>query len=307
MNSFGLAYQNAMVADSRRLLAYQKALTAVIRPGDVVVDVGAGTGVLALMAAKAGAARVYTIDSHVPIEIVREIAKINGVQDRLIPVLGESSKVTLPERGDIVIAEIGLDEATLLDAKTRMLRPGGRMMPGVVSIGMAPVHAPIQYANLIEFWNGDHVGLSFSSLRPIACNVVHRTSMEGVHLSAPPRSILTVSPAEISSPMVSGTAVFDLQSDDVIHGLAAWHRIEIIPGVWHEAPPPGPQESWAHFFLPFSTPLHPRKGSALRLSVIKREHLWIWRASCEEWTCDQSTFASMPLKATETTAPAEFA
>jgi SAM-dependent methyltransferase len=296
MNSSEFAYQRAMVGDVRRLLAYQKALMAVNPSGAVVIDVGAGTGVLSIMAAKAGASRVYAIDRDVPPDVIRDLARQNGVEDRVTPVRGESSAVSLPERGDIVIAEIGLDGAALLDAQTRFLRPRGRMMPGFVSIDMAPVHAPVHYAKLIDFWDENRVGVSFASLRPMACNVVHRTSMEGVRLSAPSQPVLTASLVDPVTPMIKGSASFELQSDELIHGLAAWHRIEIIPGLWHDAPPPGPQESWTHFFLPFSTPLPSRSGSTLKLSVIKRDDVWTWRASCDGWTCDQSTFANLPLK-----------
>lgn len=287
-----------MMADERRLGAYQRALSVVIKPGDVVVDVGAGTGVLSVMAVRAGAARVYAIDRSVPEQLIRSVLEQNGVADRVKIIRGESRDVTLPERGDVVIAEIGFDEETLRDARQRLLRPGGRMVPRIVSVCMAPVHAPALYADLVDFWSDPHAGIDFQAVRQMATNVIHRVSLEGIELLSRPQTILTVDLEREGSAMVAGSATFVLASDRVAHGLGAWHRIELVDGCWHENPPPGPPESWAHSFLPFPTPIGGTDGTQLQMSVIKRGDIWMWHGSCGSQSFDQSTFANMPLEDT---------
>ena len=48
--------------DAVRLDAFSRAIAEVVRPGHVVVDLGSGTGVLGLLACRAGASRVYSVD-----------------------------------------------------------------------------------------------------------------------------------------------------------------------------------------------------------------------------------------------------
>ena len=58
-----LAYHANLLSDVVRMDAYDRALRALVKPGDVVLDVGAGTGVLAMLAARAGAKRVHAVES----------------------------------------------------------------------------------------------------------------------------------------------------------------------------------------------------------------------------------------------------
>src|SRR3972149_6367882 len=66
-----LAPHRLMVGDSARVHAFQKALHEVVRPGDVVADIGTGTGLLACFACQAGASRVYAIEWSEMIEAAR--------------------------------------------------------------------------------------------------------------------------------------------------------------------------------------------------------------------------------------------
>ena len=62
------------LADRARTALFRRAIKAVVRPGDVVLDLGSGTGVLGLLALKAGAARVYQVDESPMIEVARGVA-----------------------------------------------------------------------------------------------------------------------------------------------------------------------------------------------------------------------------------------
>ena len=66
-----------MLNDRIRTEAFRDAIEKVVKPGDVVVDVGAGTGILSLFAARAGAARVYAIERSPTIEQAKAIARAN--------------------------------------------------------------------------------------------------------------------------------------------------------------------------------------------------------------------------------------
>jgi predicted RNA methylase len=117
--------------DSRKISAYQQALDNVVREGDVVVDLGAGTGLLGLLALRAGAGRVYMVDRGSILGPAQEIAARNGFADRMVAVRGSSTDIVLPERADVIVCDqIGgfVYDAGVLDffddARRRLLKPG---------------------------------------------------------------------------------------------------------------------------------------------------------------------------------------
>src|SRR5262249_369440 len=124
------------LADDVRVSAFGRAISETVRPGDIVVDLGSGTGILGLLACPAGAGRVYAIEETGLIELARSVALANGVEDRIVFIQRCSSEVTLPERADVIMCDFiggfGYDAALIedgVDARNRFLAPGGRMIP----------------------------------------------------------------------------------------------------------------------------------------------------------------------------------
>src|SRR2546425_284707 len=72
-----------MIMDRLRVEAFDRALRAAIRPGDTVLDVGAGRGILSLLAAGAGAGRVYAVEPTAPSRYIEPLAQRNGFADRI--------------------------------------------------------------------------------------------------------------------------------------------------------------------------------------------------------------------------------
>ena len=68
-----------MICDRVRTEAFRRAIDSVVRPGDVVLDVGAGSGILSVLAARAGAARVYAVERTSAAVLAQELAAANGV------------------------------------------------------------------------------------------------------------------------------------------------------------------------------------------------------------------------------------
>ena len=96
------------LTDEVRLSAYQRPINATVRPGDVVLDLGSGTGILGLFACRAGAAYVYSIEVSSIIGLAREICRVNGFLDRVTYMRGLSTELELSRKADVVVAdEIG--------------------------------------------------------------------------------------------------------------------------------------------------------------------------------------------------------
>lgn len=138
-----------MLDDEPRTRGYLRALESIVKRGDIVIDIGTGTGVLATSAARAGAARIYAIESSAIADAAERVFTANGVADRVSIVRGRSTQIELPERADVLVTEIigndPLDELLLevvSDAKARLLKPGASIVPCALEILALPVDVP---------------------------------------------------------------------------------------------------------------------------------------------------------------------
>jgi hypothetical protein len=141
----------AMLNDRDRTAAFLRAIREVVRPGDVVVEIGTGTGVLAAGAALTGARHVYAIESKNIGKSAKAVFERNKLSDRVTLIEGWSTQVDLPEKCDVLISEIIGDspfgEQVLeftLDARKRFLKPDARMIPAQVQVFGLPVQVPPQ-------------------------------------------------------------------------------------------------------------------------------------------------------------------
>ena len=125
------------------------AIIAAVRPGDVVLDIGTGSGVLAVAAARAGARRVYAVEGSDIAEVAGRVFAANGVADTVTLIPGWSRQIELPEPADLLVAEIignePLEEEileTTLDARRRLLKSDARLIPHTLTLLARPLRLP---------------------------------------------------------------------------------------------------------------------------------------------------------------------
>jgi predicted RNA methylase len=130
----------ACLFDAQRVAYLRTAIQQTVKPGDVVVDAGSGTGLLGLLAAKAGAARVYCLELNPEfISVIEQHASRNGVSDQIIAINANAATCDLPEDVDVVISEVisaGFfyePQLQILKNLHRFLKPGGAIVPGRMS------------------------------------------------------------------------------------------------------------------------------------------------------------------------------
>ncbi len=95
-----------MILDQPRTQAYVSALERAVRPGSVVVDIGTGIGIFALLSCRFGARKVYAIEPNDAIHTARRIAADNGFADRIEFIQDVSTRITLSERADVVVSDL---------------------------------------------------------------------------------------------------------------------------------------------------------------------------------------------------------
>ena len=88
-----------MIRDRVRTEAFRRAIDSVVRPGDIVLDVGAGSGILSVFAARAGAARVYAVERTTVAVLAQELAAANGVAEIVQVIHGDVMDIELAGTG----------------------------------------------------------------------------------------------------------------------------------------------------------------------------------------------------------------
>jgi predicted RNA methylase len=141
----------ACLKDTVRTRAFQAAIRQTVRPGQTVVDAGAGTGILSFFAADAGAARVYAVEiDPALIAALRRSIALNGLTDRVVVVPGDAAAADLPCNVDVVIGELvetGLIEETQVAVFNRLRERG--------VIGPRTRVIPERYRTAIELAEAD--------------------------------------------------------------------------------------------------------------------------------------------------------
>src|ERR1051325_3813671 len=164
---YSLHFYGQMLADAPRMDAYTAALRAAVRPESVVLDLGCGPGVFALLACKLGARRVFAIEPDNVIGVAREAAVANGCADRIEFFETLSTEITLPEPASVIISDLrGVlpwfeqHIPSIIDARERHLARGGVLIPQRDVLWAAIIEAPEQYEEIVGPWQKFDLDLS---------------------------------------------------------------------------------------------------------------------------------------------------
>ena len=223
-----------LLGDARRNRAFHRALAARVRPGSSVLDLGAGTGVWAVAAARLGARRVVAVEREaVLVPVIEALAREAGVADRVEVVRGEARRVRLRREFDVVVGElVGNDpfEEGLLPvfarARSHFLRRGGVLVPEWVALVAAPVRAPLRPGLSPTF-------LPSASVAALTAHVPRNLTPAALRPLAPGRELLRLdlSTASASQRLPIARARFQLRDGRALGGIAVWVVMGLAPGV----------------------------------------------------------------------------
>ncbi len=267
MSSFDL--HHLLLSDAGRLRAARRALRETVRPGSVVVDLGAGTGILGFLALRAGARRVYAIERHPIVRLARVLAAENGFGDRVRFVEGDSRRVRLPERADLVVSDfvgpLGIDPEmaeSVVDAR-RFLKKRGRFLPERSEVWMAPVRAAALHRRHVEAGEGH--GVRLDAVHAIAANRLGCFPGMPRSLAAPLRRALVFEFARDSASFPRRARMTFRVRGGLVHGIAIVVRVRLSRSVRLESTFGA---HWKPVFLPVRKPIAVRAGDRLEAELV---------------------------------------
>ncbi len=281
------AMQEKMLLDTARGDGYRAALLAVVRPGDVVVDLGAGTGLLSFLAASAGAKHVYAIEVSRIARIAEQLIAANHLKDRITLLNGNSKQVSLPERCDLLVTETlsscGFENENIIDyiadARRRFLKPDARIIPASSDTLLMPVQS-------------DEFGLG---RLPARLYDVDYTVFRKTRYSEPcPLQAAGKAMVELAEPLrcwqidfykdipVPGevTLDFPVQREGRLDGFLGWFEAVLCPGVSISNSPRLAPTHWDQLYFPVVEQPRISPGQTLRLKIgttLAEQTQWSYR------------------------------
>ncbi len=294
-----------LAGTGERLTRYATALASAVVPGMVVLDLGAGSGVLSVLAARAGARRVYAVEAHPMAGLVRRLAEANGVADRVVLVQGASDQVTLPEPVDLIVTDTydccGLQKDGLRcvsDAVTRFLNPGGRVMPDLVVLHAAPVESARLHADAVTCWDAPREGVDMSCFRGMATHNWYPVWLAPAESLAGPVAVATFRLDALARYGFDAEVRWAMERAGSLHGVAIWFSATLEDGIVIGNSPSDNSTQYRQGFFPLPAAVPVGTGDVVRLQMTGFDSIhWRWRVSIEDAqgglrhaATDQSTF-----------------
>jgi type II protein arginine methyltransferase len=255
----------AMLNDTERNEALADAVRQVVRPGDLVLDIGAGTGLLAMLAARAGAAKVVSCEANPLLaEIARQVVAAHGLSDvvTVVPVYSTDLRIgrELSRPADVIVSEIvdcGLIGEgilpTMRDARTRLLAPGGRLLPSG-----ARLYGALLHSDMISRLNqvGTALGFDVSLMNSVATAghyPVRLATWPHTFLSDP---VLLTDFDFVDGPLDDGSSkvTVPVHRSGPAHGLVAWFEMDLTSSVTLRNSADNVGSHWMQALVPFDRP-----------------------------------------------------
>jgi len=287
-----------MLFDDVRNSKYRRAIEALVDSDSVVLDLGAGVGLLGLIAAQAGAKHVYLVDPAPVVTTALRSAQDNGVADRVTVLEGKIEELELPQKVDVIISVMTGNMlfcedllASLYHARDKYLKPGGKLIPERARLNFRLVESEALYEKTVKAWDNPSQGVDFSSLQRLAANEIewphpipeHKSLSEDV--CAVELDLMTSSQTECD---VSHEVT--IAKNGCCHGILLWLSID-LHGYWLETLPEKNQTHWSPGYFPFLDPLEFDAGSVVKIRLRRPSNgEWGWQLISGKEFRTHSTF-----------------
>ncbi|MBO38317.1 MAG: hypothetical protein CMM75_03940 [Rhodospirillaceae bacterium] len=271
-------WHSAMLNDEIRNQAFEKAIKSAVKPGCSVLDIGTGTGLLAMVASRAGAKRVIGCESvEFLAEAAKEIVQQNYLEDKISILHKWSKDLTIgediAEPVDIIIAEIVdtglLGEniiAVISDARRRLGKPGATTIPCGAKVYAAPIESKeIALERRVSMANGFNISL-LNSLRP---NIYIQTDLSKYdwRMLAEPVQIFDLDFTRDQPLLKQESFCLTPHSDGTAHCIAFWFDLHLSQTVTLSTAPEKPATHWKQAVYTFSDPVEIKQNEPIRMNA----------------------------------------
>lgn len=274
-----------MLLDRVRVTAFADAIGETVGRDDVVADIGSGSGLLAIIAAKRGARRVYAVERGVLAPLLADAVRENGVADVVEIIRADARDVVFPEPPTVLVSEtlgsFGIDEDILglLKDVRKKAHPACRIIPERFEVELALALVP----ELEEELRILEVGLPVRllALREALASRVTVTSIPTTYLGSsigktgPLRPGLDDLPRALSCEVRANRAFR-------ANAIVGWFSAQLSPSISLRSGPGPKSPSWSHVVLPLDPPLELKEGEVISLevrpSVVTERGTWAWSA-----------------------------
>jgi protein arginine N-methyltransferase 1 len=278
-----------MLHDERRTNDYIASLRDAVGPEDVVLDIGTGSGVLAIAAARAGARHVYAVEASDIADVAERVFAANGMQERVTLIRGWSREIELPEPADVLVAELIGNEPfeeeileTTLDARRRLLKPHARLIPHALHLVARPLLLPDTEARqraigrrAVQRWRQLYE-IDFQPLLDAAFPGAVNNPTEAEVLAqwpqvGPPVTLTTVELGDYERPSVDASAELAVAPTGLVNAVAVTFEAHLHGRISHALDPwSWPSSSWATSVWVLPDAIRIAAGDALCVRYTRR-------------------------------------
>lgn len=279
-----------MISCVPRMSAYADALEGAITPDCTVLDIGAGSGIFALLACQYGAGKVIAVEPHDAIDLLPGAAQANGCSDKIEVVKGISSELDDAIKADVIISDLRgclpLFEShipAIIDARERLLAPGGRMIPIRDRIRVALCNYAPARALRDTPWLSNQYDLDLSAAHRFAANHWHKVELKASDLVSAQQDLMVLEYQSITDPNVHASVSLSADRPCTVDGYAIWFDAELAEGIGFTNAPGEPKLVYGQTFFPLERSISLDDGDridlAFRADLINGSYVYSWTSS----------------------------
>ncbi|MGY5880038.1 MAG: 50S ribosomal protein L11 methyltransferase [Candidatus Thorarchaeota archaeon] len=254
---FPMLHAVSLLSHKMRIQKFRQAITKIVKSNDHVIDLGTGSGILAILAAQQGA-RVTAIDANAEsLKYAKEAAEKNKLGDRIEFVHAHFQDFKPKEKADVIICEM-LSSVMLIEqqipasryAVEHLIKSSGRIIPELVTLFVVPVQNN-------ELWNRFVIeDLSFPR---IPQTVEKGQSVDLADLKELARFDLTILTEDDS---INKLLEFKILQEGTVHGLVGMFESKLCENIILNM-----TDGWRELFIPLPEPINVIKGANLKLGI----------------------------------------